>query len=254
MDEKIIDVPAPLVVTPSMDNNKQKKGSVPLPSVEEVFKWAPFQLLLPSFKKNKSRFQKLLPSVQAVLGWALLAAGCVAVTLGFSIVMAFADIHISSTTSSQTSTILQVPDLTPAQEVEVDSFADGFLWLTVPQAAAATVGLLLPRRRAGIRWTLALVAVVSATVAHYMNARMALVFIAANPGVVAYTIYAIDLLGLGLALCIDLLGLISLLIGGRDPRKLYKYQLAHCKDHPHKKEPQPRAAAAPSCPPPPTPV
>ncbi|TVT99604.1 hypothetical protein EJB05_29614 [Eragrostis curvula] len=159
-------------------------------------------------KKNKSRFWMLLP-VQEVLEWAFFTACWVAVTLGITAAIVFAGrsgtpIHIPST--------LQPPDLTPVQEAEVESFGLGFLWLSVPQAAASAVGLLLPRRHARGRWYLALAAIVSATGVHYMSTRISLFLIAANPGNIGFDILAGggNVLGLGF----DLLGLISLLIGG----------------------------------------
>ncbi|TVU27034.1 hypothetical protein EJB05_29612 [Eragrostis curvula] len=172
-------------------------------------------------KKSKSRFRMVL-SVQEVLKWAILAAVLVVVSMGISAAIFLVEIPIPSPSgqTQTTATILQLqpPELTPAQDLEVESFGEGFLWLTVLQAAAATVGLLLPRCRVRSRWWLALVAIVSATVAHYMESRLVLVFIAANPGDIAYAI--VSGVGAVLALGIDLLGLISLLIGGRESIRL----------------------------------
>ncbi|TVU27029.1 hypothetical protein EJB05_29607 [Eragrostis curvula] len=214
MDEKIIDVPAPLPVTSSMDKKKEKKAaSIPFLSVEEVFKWAPFQLQVKAFKKNKYRFQMPLLTVQGVLAWALFTFGSVAVTACILAAIAFANIP-NPCSESQSCWIPQPPDLTPAQGFEVESFAVGFLWFTVPQAAAATVGLLLSRRRARSRWSLAFVAVVSAAVAHYMQSRSVLVSITADPGDILYMILA----GGGAVVFVagDLLSILSLLIGGTE--------------------------------------
>ncbi|TVU27023.1 hypothetical protein EJB05_29601, partial [Eragrostis curvula] len=139
--------------------------------------------------------------VSRCLAWAFFLAWSVAVAT--VCILVFANTSISCSQN-------QCPNLTPAQGVEVDTYGYGFLWLNVPQGAAATVGLLLPRRHARSRWFLALVAVVSATVAHYMMGRLALIVIAANPG-------DIRILGGGgvvVHLAGDLLGLISLLVKG----------------------------------------
>ncbi|TVU33126.1 hypothetical protein EJB05_24911 [Eragrostis curvula] len=223
MDEKIIiDVPAPLLVTSSMDDKKKMKKKAwfkwapfQLLSVEEVFKWAPFQLPVNSFKKNKPRMPLL--SVQEVLGWALLAAGCVAATVVITAavvsVVEFANLPIPCS-ESPSWWMVQCPTLTPAQDVEVESFGEGYLWFTLPQAAAAAVGLLLPRRLAKIRWYLAFFAIVSAAAAHYMQCRTVLVFIAANPEDIFFRI-----LGGGGAVFFvagDLISILSLLIGGTE--------------------------------------
>ncbi|TVU50816.1 hypothetical protein EJB05_02207 [Eragrostis curvula] len=146
----------------------------------------------------------MLLSVQGVLQWAFLLASCLAAAILFSYI---------PIPCSKTAWIFQCPETTPAQDAE--SFGDsGHRWLTVPQAAAATVGLLLPRRRAQSRYFLAFLAVVSATAAHCMEARMILIFIAAgvNPGDIGLIIMC------GAAVVVylagDLLGLISLLIRG----------------------------------------
>ncbi|TVT99601.1 hypothetical protein EJB05_55031, partial [Eragrostis curvula] len=159
-----------------------------------------------AIKKNTPRFPLLL-SVDQVLKWALIAAGWMAVTLGIGSAVFVAIIRILS--GKLTWTILG------ADLVSLWDWNDGlgYLWLSVPQAAAAAVGLLLlHRRRARSGWCLALVAVVSATVAHYMNARVVHDSIAANPRGIAYTILAGG--GNVITLGADLLGLISLLIGG----------------------------------------
>lgn len=112
----------------------------------------------------------------------------------------------------QTSKFFQEPNLTPAQEVSVDIFWNAYLWSSVPEGVAAMVGLLLPRRHAIGRWSLALIAIVSATVAHYFNAWTVFTYVAGAPGAIGYNI----LVG-GAAivyLLLDLLGLISLLVGG----------------------------------------
>ncbi|TVU50817.1 hypothetical protein EJB05_02208 [Eragrostis curvula] len=209
MDEIIIDVRAPLVVRSSMDK-KKKKASLPMLMVEEVFKWVPFQLPVTSFKKNKFRFQMPLLKVQAVLAWALITAFSLAVTWCFLSAIEFANVPIPCSPILQP----QPLDLTPAQEVEVVSFWEGYQWFTVPQAATATVGLLLPRHRAGSRWTLAFVAIVSAAVAHYMQSRSVLVFIAADPEDISFIIMA----GGCAVLFVggDLLSILSLLIGGTE--------------------------------------
>ncbi|KAK3128193.1 hypothetical protein QOZ80_6BG0458260 [Eleusine coracana subsp. coracana] len=217
MEEKkviIIEVPAiPTSPVTAMDGKEEKTaagGFFPLLSVEEIFKWA--RLPLPVTKK--SRFPRtMLLSVEVVLGWALLGALAVALALGVSAVMLFANIPIPCR-DSQSSKFFQCPDLTPAQDAETVFFLEGYLLFTVPEAVAATAGLLLPRGHARVRWSLAFLAIVSTTFAHYMNARSVLIFIAANPGDIGYRI----LVG-GFSvvyLVVDLLGVLSLVIGGAE--------------------------------------
>ncbi|TVT99600.1 hypothetical protein EJB05_55030 [Eragrostis curvula] len=164
-------------------------------------------LKLTSFPAGiKKNIQKML-LVEQTLKWSLLMAGWMAGTLVVGSAIFVAAIRILS---GQTWTILDaVADLV--------SFWDwndglGYLWLSVPQAAAAAVGLLLPRRHARSRWSLALVATASAAVAQYMNARVALSSVATNPGRIAYSILAGggSVLGIGAELFV----LISLLFGG----------------------------------------
>ncbi|TVU27033.1 hypothetical protein EJB05_29611 [Eragrostis curvula] len=166
-------------------------------------------LKLTSFPAGiKKNIQKML-LVEQTLKWSLLMAGWMAGTLVVGSAIFVAAIRILS---GQTWTILDaVADLV--------SFWDwndglGYLWLSVPQAAAAAVGLLLPRRHARSRWSLALVATASAAVAQYMNARVALSSVATNPGRIAYSILAGggSVLGIGAELFV----LISLLFGGPD--------------------------------------
>ncbi|TVU21555.1 hypothetical protein EJB05_31199 [Eragrostis curvula] len=184
MDEKVIDVPAR-----SLDKKTTKKKAA-------------------GFKTDKSGFPTM--SVKEVFKWALVTASFVAVAFGVTAAVAIANIPVPC--SLQTSKILQCPDLTPAQDVAVESYGEGFLWLTVPQATAATVGLLLPRRHARSRWSLAFLAIVSATVAHCTFGRMIHIFVAANPGDVGFKILA----GFGMTAFLggDLLSLLSLVIGG----------------------------------------
>ncbi|TVT99599.1 hypothetical protein EJB05_55029 [Eragrostis curvula] len=159
-----------------------------------------------AIKKNTPRFPMLL-SVDQVLKWAFLAASLMVVVLLAGSVIFVAVIHIINSLQL-TSTIV---------DADLVFFWDwndgvGYLWLSVPMAAAAAVGLLLPRRRARGRWVLALVAIVFATVAHYMNGRGVPDFIAAHPDGIAYTILAGG--GSLISLGADLLGIISLFIGG----------------------------------------
>ncbi|TVU33917.1 hypothetical protein EJB05_15733, partial [Eragrostis curvula] len=160
-----------------------------------------------------------LLSVRVVLEWAFLNALAVALTLG-TIYSCHRSVHESNHQCNatflrgfaahvQTSKFFQGPELTPAQTADVDFFWEAYMWSTLPETVAATVGLLLPRRYARGRWSLA---IVSATVAHCLNARTVSVFIAAKQGDIWYRI----LVG-GAAvvyLVLDLLGLPSLLIGG----------------------------------------
>lgn len=107
----------------------------------------------------------------------------------------------------QKSKMFRCPHLTAVQEVEVDSLGMGFEWLTVPQAAAAMVGLLLPRRHTRTRCSLAFLATVSTIAAHCMFIRVAVVMVASNPTVLA----CVDTIAL---LAGDLLSILSLLIRG----------------------------------------
>ncbi|TVU21542.1 hypothetical protein EJB05_31183 [Eragrostis curvula] len=168
------------------------------------------QALLPataSKKDKQSWFPPMLVwSVPEVLKWVLRTAIVAAVAVGIS--------DVTPTPCSQTSKFFQCPNLTPEQAVEANFFMDGFLWITMPQAAAAVVGLLLPHRCARSRWYLAFLAIVSATVSHYMVARGSFVFIAANPGDIAYDILTGG--GSVYLLTADLLAILSLLVGGAE--------------------------------------
>lgn len=87
--------------------------------------------------------------------------------------------------------------------------------LTVPQAAAATVGLLLPRQRhRRNRRYLAMVALAFAAVAHYMHARTVLVFVSANPGATVHHILSGG--GAVVFIAADLLSFLSLLVGAHE--------------------------------------
>ncbi|TVU27027.1 hypothetical protein EJB05_29605 [Eragrostis curvula] len=162
-------------------------------------------------KKEEKKEAAVLMSVKGILEWAFFLASTVAVvTVG---ILVFANTPISCSHN-------QCPNLTPAQGAKVDRYGYGSLWLTVPQGAAATVGLLLPRRHARSRWSLALFAVVSATVAHYMMGRMALIFIGAKSAGITFIILGGG--GVVVYLAGDLLGLISLLVKG--PEQASKLQ------------------------------
>ncbi|KAK3131620.1 hypothetical protein QOZ80_6AG0508940 [Eleusine coracana subsp. coracana] len=169
-----------------------------------------YAALLPvtSKKSKQSRRSPMLLSVEEVLKWALQAAGYVVVSMAVTASIFLANFPISC---SQMSKIFQCSNLTPAQAASVDFFGKGFLWFTVPQAVAATVGLLLPRRRARSRWCLALATLASVIAAHYMVARVALIFIVANPGDIVYTILAGG--GSVVFLANDLFHFLSLLVG-----------------------------------------
>ncbi|TVU21558.1 hypothetical protein EJB05_31202 [Eragrostis curvula] len=205
MDEKvvIIEVPAPL--------DMEKKTAA---SVKEISKF-PLPVKSSSSNQKKPGFRMPLLSVRVVLGWAFLNALAVALTLGTIAVIVNANITIPS--SIKASKFFQGPELTPAQTADVDFLWEAYLWSTLPEGVAATVGLLLPRRYARGRWSLAFLAIVSVTVAHCMNARAVSVYIAADTGGISW---GTILLGCAAVvyLVLDLLGLLSLLIGG--PEKI----------------------------------
>ncbi|TVT99614.1 hypothetical protein EJB05_29610 [Eragrostis curvula] len=197
MDDSVLMIP---VSADKLAAKKEKKAAeIPL-WVEEVSKWAPF-------KKNK--LQLPLLTVQWVLAWVFFTFFDAAAAMCILFAIAAA-----TCSPCQSCWISQSPVLTPAQDVEMRSFAEGFLWSTVLQAATATAGLLLPRRRASSRWWLALVAVVSAAVAHYMHTRSVLVNIAADPENIFFAIVAGG--GAFVFVAGDLFSILSLLIGGTE--------------------------------------
>ncbi|TVU11430.1 hypothetical protein EJB05_45016 [Eragrostis curvula] len=177
---------------------------------EKVMMQVPSPLPVTSMGIKKNKFQLPSLSIQVVLVWALMTASSVAAAA----VVAFA-INVANIPCSPNSWILSCDDhLTAAQEAELGFFENGFAWLAVPQAAAATAGLLLPRRRARSRWSLAFLALVAASVAHYMYARFLLVYLDAKPGPGGDFFFISDVVCSVIFIVGDLLSFVSLFTGG----------------------------------------
>lgn len=99
----VVEVPAATTPMKKKEKTAACRLSSFLPSVDEVFKWAPFQLPVTMSskgqgikQKQKQRQSKSMPllSVKMVLGWALITAGCVAATLAIAVVIVLANIDI----------------------------------------------------------------------------------------------------------------------------------------------------------------
>ncbi|KAL6606357.1 hypothetical protein ACP70R_042010 [Stipagrostis hirtigluma subsp. patula] len=167
--------PPPLLLTTSMDK-KTKKPPLPLPSVKLAAKYALFSAC------------------------AIYASFAIAYPVTYLLQLAYGQSWVS----------LPCFELTDAQVMEASALANGVLWCSAPQAAAAALALLLAGGRRGR--ALAFVALAIAAANHSMCARFVGVLLVAAPA--RYLLCGfINALGVVFFAVCDLLGFMAIFLG-----------------------------------------
>ncbi|CAO2199037.1 unnamed protein product [Urochloa humidicola] len=159
-----------------------------------------------SLDKNKEEAAGPFPAVKFVSVWVLFTS--------FSYALVYTiNLYLFDTTPCDPCLVL-----TDAEAAKVDALANGMMWLTAPQAAAAVLALLLLCRRSRWMWivrrALAYVALAAAIVSHMMYTSAVRVILAADPGngTLSFRIpctIAILMFAVG-----DLVGFLALLLAG----------------------------------------